>query len=292
MPRGTGIVTRRPLVLQLLQQDSEHPQVSLEGEGAAASEEPTSLEWGEFLHLPGQKFTDFTEIEAEIVRETDRATGRNKGVSKKPIFLKISSPNVLNLTLVDLPGITKVSVGDQPADIEEQIHSMCMSFISNPNSIILAVTAGNSDLANSDALKLAKVADPEGERTIGVLTKLDLMDPGTDASEMLQNRVIPLRRGYVGVVNRGQRDVAGKTSIAAALKKEQLFFKEHAAYRSMLNRCSTPTLSRMLNQILMHHIRDCLPDIKNRITGMMIDINQEIDALGMPAEAMNGYIGL
>ena len=58
----------------------------------------------------------------------------------------------------------------------------------------------------------------EGVRTMGVLTKLDLMDPGTDASEMLQNRVIPLRRGYVGVVNRGQRDVEGKTTVAAALK--------------------------------------------------------------------------
>jgi dynamin 1-like protein len=245
-------------------------------------------EWGEFLHIPGQKFFDFAEIEAEIVRETDRATGRNKGISRKPINLKICSPHVLNLTLVDLPGMTKVSVGDQPLDIEDQIRSMCMNFISNPNAIILAVTAGNSDLANSDALKLAREADPDGERTIGVLTKLDLMDPGTDASEMLQNRVIPLRRGYVGVVNRGQRDVEGKTSVAAALKREQQFFKGHAAYRSMMNRCSTPTLARMLNQILMHHIRDCLPDIKNRITSMMIDINQEIEALGMPTESMNG----
>ena len=117
--------------------------------------------------------------------------------------------------------MTKVSVGDQPLDIEEQIRGMCLSFISNPNAIILAVTAGNQDLANSDALKLAKEADPEGERTIGVLTKLDLMDPGTDASELLQNRVIPLRRGYVGVVNRGQKDIDTGASIAAALKKEQ-----------------------------------------------------------------------
>ena len=96
-----------------------------------------------------------------------------------------------------------------------------MEFISNPNAIILAVTAANSDLANSDGLKMARAIDPDGERTIGVLTKLDLMDPGTDASELLQNRVIPLRRGYVGVVNRGQKDIDTGASIAAALKKEQ-----------------------------------------------------------------------
>ena len=61
-------------------------------------------EWGEFQHLPGQKFFDFSEICAEIVRETDRVTGKNKGISNKTINLKIYSPFVLNLTLVDLPG--------------------------------------------------------------------------------------------------------------------------------------------------------------------------------------------
>ena len=110
---------------------------------------------------------------------------------------------------------------------------MCLHYISNPNAIILAVTAGNTDLANSDALKMARSVDPEGNRTIGVLTKLDLMDPGTDASEMLNNRVIPLRRGYVGVINRGQRDISQKRSIREGLKKEMEFFKNHPAYRSL-----------------------------------------------------------
>ena len=103
--------------------------------------------------------------------------------------------------------------GDQPEDIEEQIRNMCLEYISNPNAIILAVTAANQDLANSDALKLAQTVDPYGNRTVGVLTKLDLMDDGTDASEILMNRVIPLRRGYVAVVNRGQKAVNADQSI-------------------------------------------------------------------------------
>jgi len=98
-------------------------------------------------------------------------------------------------------------LGDQPENIEQQIKDMCLEYISNPNAIILAVTSANQDLANSDALSLASSVDPYGTRTVGVLTKLDLMDDGTDSSEILMNRVIPLRRGYVGVVNRGQRDV-------------------------------------------------------------------------------------
>ena len=131
-------------------------------------------------------------------------TGKNRGISDIAISLSVYSPNVLNLTLVDLPGITKVPVGDQPADIEAQIRTMCMKFIGNPNSIILAVTPANSDIANSDALQMARIVDPDGARTCGVLTKLDLMDRGTNALDALQGRVIPLRLGYVAVINRSQ----------------------------------------------------------------------------------------
>lgn len=73
------------------------------------------------------------------------------------------SLSVLNLTLVDLPGITKVPVGDQPPDIEYQIRDMIMQYICRENCLILAVTPANMDLANSDALKLAKDVDPQGE---------------------------------------------------------------------------------------------------------------------------------
>lgn len=141
------------------------------GDDKAANED----EWGEFLHLPGEKFYDFNKIRAEIVRDTEAKTGRNAGISPQPINLRIFSPNVLTLTLVDLPGLTKVPVGDQPRDIEKQIRDMLLKYIAKPACIILAVTAANTDLANSDGLKLAREVDPDGQRTIGVLTKVDLM---------------------------------------------------------------------------------------------------------------------
>lgn len=121
-------------------------------------------EWGEFQHLPNKMFSDFQEIKAEIEKETDRLTGTNKGISNKPIRLKIYSPHVLNLTLVDLPGMTRIPVGDQPRDIENQIRGMIMQFISNPNAIILSVTAANTDIANSDGINLAREVDPEGKK--------------------------------------------------------------------------------------------------------------------------------
>lgn len=278
LPRGTGIVTRRPLVLQLY-----NTRQDIDGEIT-----DDSPEWGEFLHREGEKFYDFSEIRNEIVTETERLTGTNRNIDSKPIFLKIFSPNVLALTLIDLPGIAKVPVGDQPADIEAQISSMCYDFISNPNAIILAVNSANADLANSDALKMAQTVDPNGVRTVGVLTKVDLMDEGTDCVDILHNQVIPLSKGYIAVVNRGQKDVLSDLSIKEGLKKEEAYFREHPVYgnsREILSLCGTARLTKALNSILMHHIRDCLPDLKARISHMMGDVDAELEALGSPLQA-------
>jgi len=115
------------------------------------------------------------------------------------ISLTVYSPNVVDLTLVDLPGMTKVPVKGQPEDIEEQIKNLTYKFVTPPNTLILALTAANTDLANSDALQVCREVDPLGERTIGVVTKIDLMDEGTDANELLQGGIYPLQLGYYGV---------------------------------------------------------------------------------------------
>ncbi|KAK6313135.1 hypothetical protein J4Q44_G00164820 [Coregonus suidteri] len=167
LPRGSGIVTRRPLVLQLVNVPPLAERI-LQENGNGVKQNANCYpgikaeEWGTFLHSQNQVFTDFLEIRKEIEEETERSSGGNKGISPEPIYLKIFSPYVLNLTLVDLPGITKVPVGDQPEDIEAQVQEMVLSFISNPNSLILSVSPANSDLATSDALKLAREVDPDG----------------------------------------------------------------------------------------------------------------------------------
>ncbi|CAL1592908.1 unnamed protein product [Knipowitschia caucasica] len=222
-------------------------------------------------------FTDFGEIRAEIESETDRLTGTKKNISPVPIHLQIHSPHVLDLTLVDLPGITKVPVGDQPADIEYQVRDMVMQYICKENCLILAVTPANTDLANSDALKLAKDVDPQGQRTIGVITKLDLMDKGTDAREILENRLLPLRRGYVGVVNRSQKDIDGRKDINAALQAEKNFFRSHPAYSHMATRMGTPYLQKMLNQQLTSHIREKLPAFRSHLHSQLLSLNREAE---------------
>lgn len=233
LPRGPEICTRRPLVLQLVRKE-------------ASTKGPS--EYGEFLHAKGKTFTDFEEIRKEIQAETDRIAGGGKGISNVPIRLKICSPHVLTMTLVDLPGITRVPVGDQPTDIESLIRHMIISYIQHPTCIILAVSAANVDLANSDAISMAQAMDPEGIRTIGtankderhaqlcfegVMTKLDIMDKGTNAVSLLKNQVVPLRLGYIGIVNRSQLDINNKTDMKAARKNEQKFFEDNPEYLSV-----------------------------------------------------------
>jgi vacuolar protein sorting-associated protein 1 len=272
-------VTRRPLILQLVNRPGTS-QPNGSKEDLSGDKDANMDEWGEFLHVPGQKYYDFNKIRDEIARETEAKVGRNAGISPAPINLRIFSPNVLNLTLVDLPGLTKVPVGDQPRDIERQIRDMVLKYISKPNAIILAVTSANIDLANSDGLKLGREVDPEGQRTIGVLTKVDLMDEGTDVVDILAGRIIPLRLGYVPVVNRGQRDIDNRKSISAALEAEKNFFDNHKAYRNKSSYCGTPYLARKLNLILNMHIKNTLPDIKSRISSSLAKYSAELDSLG------------
>ena len=115
--------------------------------------------------------------------------------------------------MVDLPGITKVPVHGQPTDVEEQIKKLIFAYIRQPNALILAISAANQDLANSDALKLAREVDPNGERTIGVITKIDLMDEGTNALELLNGTIYPLRLGYYGVKCRSQQNIIDNLSV-------------------------------------------------------------------------------
>ncbi|XP_026577868.1 dynamin-1-like protein isoform X2 [Pseudonaja textilis] len=277
LPRGTGIVTRRPLILQLVHVTSEESRKTAGDENGIEAEE-----WGKFLHTKNKLYTDFDEIRQEIETETERISGNNKGISPEPIHLKIFSPNVVNLTLVDLPGMTKVPVGDQPKDIELQIRELILRFISNPNSIILAVTAANTDMATSEALKIAREVDPDGRRTLAVITKLDLMDAGTDAMDVLMGRVIPVKLGIIGVVNRSQLDINTKKSVADSIRDEYGFLQKK--YPSLANRNGTKYLARTLNRLLMHHIRDCLPELKTRINVLAAQYQSLLNSYGEPVD--------
>uniref|UniRef100_A0A9J7YUQ9 Dynamin-1-like protein n=2 Tax=Cyprinus carpio TaxID=7962 RepID=A0A9J7YUQ9_CYPCA len=265
LPRGTGIVTRRPLILQLVHVDPEDRRKTCEENGIC-----------------------FFLFASNNLRNPECCVIVSQGISDEPIQLKIFSPHVVNLTLVDLPGITKVPVGDQPKDIELQIRELILKYISNPNCIILAVTAANTDMATSEALKVAREVDPDGRRTLAVVTKLDLMDAGTDAMDVLMGRVIPVKLGLIGVVNRSQLDINNKKNVADSIRDEHAFLQKK--YPSLAARNGTKYLARTLNRLLMHHIRDCLPELKTRINVLAAQYQSLLSSYGEPVEDMSSTL--
>lgn len=184
-------------------------------------------------------------------------------------MIKIFSNRVVDLTLVDLPGITKVPTGDQPIDIEKKINDLCLQYIMPKSAIIMAVCPANNDLANSEALKISRIVDPQGERTIGVLTKIDLMDEGTNALDIIRGKVYRLKLGFVPVICRSQRDIMEGKLIKDALKSEDLWFKTSEAYQAMSNRAGIPFLCKTLNEIIVKQIKKCLPLLRSKITSLL-----------------------
>ena len=277
LPRGSGIVTRRPLVVRLFKLTDNDIQQQRHSINGSSEGSRSGNDWVKFKHSD-KEFTDFDEVREEIEKETERVCGNNKGINADPITLGVYSKNVVNLTLVDLPGLTKNPVGDQPEDIEIQIRELVSKYIRNPNSIILAVTAANTDFATSEAIKLAREVDPDGKRTLAVLTKLDIMDPGTDALEVLSGRLIMIRLGIIGVVNRTQQDIKNKKSIQKAIEDEAAFLQRR--YPTIADKNGQPFLSKRLSQLLMRHIRDCLPDLKIRVNSLISQYQAQLNSYG------------
>uniref|UniRef100_A0A0D9XMP3 Dynamin-type G domain-containing protein n=1 Tax=Leersia perrieri TaxID=77586 RepID=A0A0D9XMP3_9ORYZ len=264
LPRGSGIVTRRPLVLQL------------------HKTEDGVQEYAEFLHMPKRRFSDFSLVRKEIQDETDRLTGKTKQISPVPIHLSIYSPHVVNLTLIDLPGLTKVAVEGQPESIVQDIENMVRSYVDKPNCIILAISPANQDIATSDAIKLARDVDPTGQRTFGVLTKLDLMDKGTNALDVLEGRSYRLQHPWVGIVNRSQADINKNVDMIIARRKEQEFFASSPEYSHLASRMGSEYLAKLLSQHLEAVIRAQIPSITSLINKTIDELESEMDHIGRP----------
>jgi GTP-binding protein EngB required for normal cell division len=236
LPKGNNMVTRRPIELTLVNTPD------------------AKAEYGEFPALGLGKVTDFSHIQKTLT-DLNLAVPAEQCVTDDPIQLRIYSPNVPDLSLIDLPGYIQVVGRDQPAELKEKIAELCDKYIQQPN-IILAISAADVDLANSTALRASRRVDPRGERTIGVITKMDLVDPERGLG-MLSDRKYALRLGYVGVIskmpshsgsklfNRGNSNIT-----SAVVKQENAYFSAHPEAFGAEAEVSVGTTT--LRQKLMH----------------------------------------
>ena len=260
LPKGSNMVTRRPIELTLVNNPDAH------------------AEYAEFPSLGLGKLTDFTQVQ-KTLRDLNLAVPEEQCVSDDPIQLRISSPHVPDLSLIDLPGYIQVSGYDQPTELKQRINELCDKYIKPPN-IILAVSAADVDLANSTSLRASRRMDPRGERTIGVVTKMDLVDPQRGA-EILDDKKYPLRLGYVGVVckipqasglfNRGSGNITN-----AIVKSENAFFNAHSEFgpESPVT-VGTVNLRQKLMRVLEQSMSSSLVGVNEAIHQELAEANYE-----------------
>ena len=252
------MVTRRPIELTLIHTPS-------------SSTDPNPVEYGEFPSLPYGKIKDFETIQ-KLLTDMNLSVPSSQCVSDNPIDLKIYSPYVPDLTLIDLPGYVQISGLDQPENLREQISNLCEKYIKPPN-ILLAVCAADVDLANSPALRASRRVDPLGVRTVGVITKMDTVSPNEGAN-ILSNKRYPLHLGYVGVVCKApKRGIIDKLSGEAdsnmtseIIKREENYFSNNSNYFNKPGILTgTDTLRSKLMQVLENSMSSSLNNISNAV---------------------------
>ncbi|XP_030636498.1 interferon-induced GTP-binding protein Mx3-like [Chanos chanos] len=224
------------------------------------------------------------EVERLIREAQDEMAGVGVGISHELISLEIASPEVPDLTLIDLPGIARVAVKGQPENIGEQIKRLIQKFIKKQETISLVVVPCNVDIATTEALKMAQEVDPEGERTLGILTKPDLVDKGTEDTvvDIVHNEVIHLSKGYMIVRCRGQKEIMDRLTLTEAIEKEEVFFKDHPHFSTLYEEghATIPKLAEKLTLELVHHIEKSLPRLEEQIEEKLAETQAELEKYG------------
>ncbi|KAG9467851.1 hypothetical protein GDO78_014177, partial [Eleutherodactylus coqui] len=267
LPRGSGIVTRCPLELKLIK-------------GKRNSE------WrGKISYLTiSQELENPMEVEKEIMKAQDAMAGPGLGISSELISLEVVSPEVPDLTLIDLPGIARVAVGNQPKDIGDKIKRLIKKYIEKQETICLVVVPCNVDIATTEALEMAREVDPNGERTLAILTKPDLVDKGSelDVVSVVQNQVCTLKKGYMIVKCRGQNEIQNNIFLEDTLLNERAFFENHEHFGALLEegRATIPLLAEKLTLELVEHISRSIPALETQLKTRLLEAEKKLKLIG------------
>ena len=262
LPSGENITTRVPLILRL-----EHK--------ANVSERYALIGIDPDLEKKGHKVKNMDTLPYKIVELTNKIAGNDGCVVDKPIHVKVVSNDCPTMTLIDLPGITHLSVNDTQEDIHTATINLVKKYISNEQMIILCVVPALDDFANSEAIKFAKSVDPHGKRTLGVVTKVDLCKSDTRISDKLkgEGNNVKLELGYVAVRNRTPEDVRNKTSITKLRELEKNFFETSSYFIGVHNQYwGIDTLISRISELQMNAITDFIPKMITTLETKVTDL--------------------
>jgi GTP-binding protein EngB required for normal cell division len=283
-PTGKNMVTRTPLDIRLFKlKDTTDAWVEF---GHVNDDNSWVVDDKINIKMPVPTPEEVTKIRDTIARKTIEIAGEGMNISATPIIIKIYSPHVPNLSLIDLPGLTMVACVDkgQPADIKERIEDLVTSYIKQKRTIIIAVMQSRTDLETDIGLALIKKHDADGQRTVGVLTKPDLMNYDTHIGEYLTNSIsknLMLTYGYYVVRNRSDKE-SKETDIIKGYEMERQYFVNHPEYKKQMYRDRTgiANLTINLNKILVGSISELLPSVMAEMLALEGKVNKKLEAVG------------
>jgi len=282
LPTGKNMVTRTPLRLELLQTETTDGRVEF---GGYSEEAAWVVEYSVTITLPVPNGKEIGRIREKIEQLTIQYAGQGQNITDREIHIRLYSPHVPNLTLVDLPGLTQVACTDrgQPKDIKEKILSLVTRYIEKPETIILAVMQARTDMEADLSLSLVKQHDRKCERTLGILTKVDLMEEEADISPYLRGEIsvdLKLNYGYFAVRNRSSAE-AKTHSIIEGFQLEKEYFLNHPKYKKQA-RCGISYLANSLTGILVDKVRGSIPGLSQELQQLEAELVKKLQALGDP----------
>ena len=286
LPNGKSIVTRTPVHIRLMHSNlADHIKVEF-------FEYSNSTDSNAIQKILSSFKVDLTcpvdqlqPIRDEIEKITERYAGKHKNVVDRPINIRITSPKVPNLSIIDLPGMTNIALRDkgQPEDIKHNIERILVRYISSPRTIILAIIPSTFDVEADMGLGLIKQYDKNFDRTIGVLTKTDLLTD-SDVERYLINSIskdLQVRYGYFAVRNRSSDEVKNYT-VEEGYGLEAKFFTSHPVYSKSeaKDRMGSINLANRLSAILISHLKACLPSVIEEIRKFDKNLDSRLDEIG------------
>jgi interferon-induced GTP-binding protein Mx1 len=263
-PRGSGLVTRCPIRM-VMKRSRQGTQFSAAVSTSGNPEQTMAYDISELNILIDQKMR-------EVCKE-----GNN--FSTESVIVDLVSPDACDLTVVDLPGIIRTVTTGQNVDSIKQVNSLIKSYLMDKRTIILAVIPANQDIATVDILERAQSVDPSGQRTIGVVTKTDLVGPGSEEEvvSVVTNVRKPLALGYVMVKNRTQKDIQDKISTSRARDLETEFFQRHSVFKKVNPQLVGITqLSKKLTLLLLDRIKTELAPMRSLVDKLLGDVRAEM----------------
>ena len=280
LPTGRNMVTRTPLDIRL------HKNKDAKIEMGYYSDNGWNCEKNIQLTLPNATKEEIDIIRHYISTKTIELAGDQMNISKTPIYLKIYSPNVPDLSLVDLPGLIMVACTDkgQPKNMPEQIEKLVESYVKDQNTITLSVMQARSDLETD--LGLALIKKYKCSKTIGVLTKPDLMNNDCHVGNYLSggnniSKDLMMDHGYFTVKNKSASDNE-EYDILKIIELEKKYFSSHWEYAKPLyqNRIGYNSLIKELTKILINAIRDSMPNAFQKLAEIENDLVRKQLMLG------------